>query len=160
MCFKMRSSPLAAALLLFSIGVAAQSTDWNRVKLLPPGTEVRVESGVARLQGKIRSVSDDSLIVRTAQGEEAIGRQQIKLLLEKIKGHRGKHILIGLGVGAAGGGLAGAKIGADLASALRGSVLGGAAAGAALVGAAGAVVGVGVGAALPSGSGWRPVYRQ
>jgi hypothetical protein len=148
-------------LLVFAIAAAAQSSaqDWNVVKALAPGTEVRVTSA-RDVRGTLQSASDDSLIVNSGKGLETITRQEIVRVSLRKRGHRARNVLIGLAIGAG----AGAGIGAATATAgcknsgncillyPKGETAG---IGAGVLGAIGALVG----AVIPTG-GWRDGYRK
>src|SRR5690349_1967615 len=97
---------LAAALLVPAI-LAAQPSDWTKVKSLAAGAEVRVEANGTRTQGRLQSTTDESMVVRTKSGDEMIARAQVTLVAEKKRSRRKKHALIGLGIGAAAGGALG-----------------------------------------------------
>src|SRR5450631_761343 len=92
-----------AVLLLAAVTVAAQPpiTNWNDVKTLPPGTDIRVErSGAGPLRGQLQSATDESLVVDSGKGQEMFTRQQVTRVSVKGISHRGRNTLIGLGVGA------------------------------------------------------------
>lgn len=97
--------------------------------------------------------------MKTTKGERTLSRQDIKRVQLKRPGHRGRHALIGLAVGAGGGLVAvaalhnakacntGFCVGPDVAHDVKLAVV-----------PVGAVIGAMVGAALPSG-GWTDIYR-
>jgi hypothetical protein len=94
--------------------------------------------------------------VTSAKGQELFDRRDISVVSVKTQSHRGRNTLIGLGLGAAGGLVAGGI----LAKGAENSLLGGH--GAAIIASsagAGALVGALVGAVIPGGS-WRQVYRK
>ena len=141
-----------AVLLLAALTAAAQSPlqNWVNVKTLAPGTEIRVEpSGTAAVRGRLRSVTDETLVMTSGKGDEMFTRRQITRVSVKGKSHRGRNTLIGLGVGT-GAGLAlglGARQGFLDSDVTAGGIVGG------------ALIGTIIGVAIPTG-GWRQVYQQ
>lgn len=140
---------------LITTTLAWAAGDWNNVKALMPGTEVRLEaSGQNASRGRLASVTNDSVVLTTAKGQETFARQQVARISQKKNGHRGRNVLIGAAVGAG----AGLGIGAAASSCSHfcvvspGLVRGG---GAALGAAAGALIG----AVIPTG-GWKEIYKQ
>jgi len=147
-----------AVLLVFAIAAAAQSPlqDWNVVKALAPGTDVRVLAA-RTVRVTVQSANDDSLIVHSGKGLETIARQDIARVSVRKRGHRGRNALIGLAAGAG----AGAVIGAATDHTCTGwcifQVSKGTAAGILAVVFGG--VGAAIGAVIPTG-GWLEVYRR
>ena len=97
-----------AAMLLpiLSLAAAAQTpaSQWDTVKMLAPGTEVRVASANAKpIQGALESVTDSALMLTQAGGPKSFSRTQILSVSVKGKGHRLRNAMIGLGVGTAAG---------------------------------------------------------
>jgi len=97
-----------AAMLLpiLSLAAAAQSpaSQWDTLKMLAPGTEVRVASANAKpMQGTLESVTDSDLVLTQAGGPKSFGRTQILSVSVKGKDHRLRNAMIGLGVGTAAG---------------------------------------------------------
>ncbi len=147
---------VSAAYLVAAFALSAQASagKWNDVKALLPGTEIRLVSGQSTARGPIQSVTDDSVVLTTAKGQETFSRQQIDRLWQKRSGHRARNALIGAGIGA------GAGLGIGLATSscshfcivspglIRGALT-----------AVGAVAGALIGVAIPSG-GWKEVYKQ
>lgn len=138
---------------------------WANLRLLTAGAEIRVNAtGQQTIRGTLRSVNDDTLIVGQPQGERTLARSMVASVSVK-KSHRIRHMLIGLGVGAAGGLAAGA--GLDSAYPCRymdlGCVpapgIGTSPSAKEIVTPIGAVLGLAVGALLPAG-GWREIYRS
>jgi len=136
------------------------SKDWVSLGGCSPQAEVRitlVRGG--NLRGSIRNASAGSLVVKTEDGKRTLSRQEIGRVQLKRPGRRGRHALIGLGVGAGGGAIGAAAlhkskacstgfcVGPDVASDARIAIV-----------PAGALIGALVGAALPSG-GWTGIYR-
>jgi hypothetical protein len=103
-------SMLTRTVLLLSIlsFVAAAQTpvsDWEIVKMLPSGTQVRVAAATAKpIQGTLESVTDSELVVLTpGTGPQSFPRAQVASVSLKEKDHRLRNALIGLGVGTAAG---------------------------------------------------------
>jgi hypothetical protein len=152
---------------LFAQAVATPpKNDWANLKTLTAGTEMRViATGGQTIRGSFVSVSDDALIVGQPKGERMLTRSMVASVSLKKKNHRIRHMLIGLGVGAAGGLAAGA--GLDSAYPCRYMDLGCVPApgigkypsNKELVTPVGAVLGLVVGTVLPTG-GWREIYRS
>jgi hypothetical protein len=147
-----------AILLLATLTAAAQSPlqNWTNVKTLSPGTEIRVDpASAAAVRGRLRNVTDETLVVTSGKGEEMFTRLQIGRVSIRGKGHRRRNTLIGLGVGAGVGlgiGLA-SRAGANQLTVVPNTVV----TAAGMVG--GAVIGTIIGVAIPTG-GWREVYRR
>jgi hypothetical protein len=125
---------------------------WANLNRLENGSEIRVVlAGGKTLRGFLQSVSPDSLAINATTSQEALSRQEIKLVSQKRPGHRGRNTLIGLGIGAAGGLATGAAIDhgdhgwfPNLGKAVFTPL--------------GAIIGTVVGVAIPTG-GWRVVYH-
>jgi hypothetical protein len=148
---------ITAVLLLVAAIAAAQTnaSNWNTVKALTTGTDVRILNGSRTVGGKIEGVTDETLVVNSGKGQETFGQQQVLTVSVRKARHRGRNALIGLAVGA-GAGLAiglGTRPGPNqLKIVPTGAIVGG-------LTAAGAIVGVIVGVVIPSG-GWREVYKK
>ena len=148
---------IAVCLLALSVSGFSQTPDlshgrnWNNLTVLSPGTEVRLElSGSHFLQGSVHSVTDDSLAVDSASGQETFTRQQVMRASVRKQSNRGRNALIGLGVG--GGVGLGFVIAPHSSSS---SICCSAGATVAFDAAVGAIIG----ALVPTG-GWREIYRQ
>lgn len=145
----------SATLLVLAAGtlLAQSAADWNVVKGLAPGTQIRTEAAAHKVSGQVESVGDDAIVVRTGAVRETATRSQITRVAVKKPGHRKRNILIGTGVGA---GL-GLGVGLAAKSCTGIGCIGSTAveAGAPPVFAA---LGAIVGAVLPTG-GWRDIYR-
>jgi hypothetical protein len=127
---------------------------WDRVIGSAPQAEIRatlVQGGSVR--GSLVSASADSLVIRTAKGEQALARQDVRRAEVKRTGHRVRNMAIGLAVGAGGGAAIAVAahsctgfgcIGADAVEKGAVPVL--------------AVLGGLIGATLPSGA-WKEIYR-
>ena len=149
----------AALLLLFAFAVGAQPApkDWQSLKDLSPGTAVRVIAGTRSLSGSLQSVSDDALSVSSDKAHETVMRQEVKRVLVRKKGHRGRNALIGLAAGAGVGAIVGAASHRDCTGFCVLNISRGQDAGIA-AGVFG-ILGAAVGTLLPTGN-WREVYRQ
>jgi hypothetical protein len=148
---------LGLLLAVLSPTLVAQTNvaDWNAVKALTVGTEVRITSGSRSIRGEIERTTDDVLVVTSRKGQEMFERQQVSVVSIKKAGHRKRNTLIGLAAGA-GGGLA---IGiAARAKPGQWEIISNDVVTAGFV-AAGAIVGTVVGVIIPTG-GWREVYRR
>ncbi len=146
----------AAVFALATVSTAAQTTaaTWSSIQALPAGSEVRIAAGPRTVRGKIDRVTDDSLALTSAKGQEMFTQQEISRVWVKKPGHRKRNALIGLGIGA------GVGLGVGL-SAASCTGLGCIGADAIEIGAplGLAVVGTAIGAAIPTG-GWREIYRK
>jgi hypothetical protein len=147
---------LATMAAVLVLNATAQQTkpiaQWANLNLLDSGSEIRVVlNGGKTMTGFLQNVSADSIAINAATSQEALSRQDVKLVSLKRPGHRGRNTVIGLSIGAGGGLATGAAIdrnnhgwfpnlGKDVFTPL------------------GAIVGTVVGVALPTG-GWRVVYR-
>jgi hypothetical protein len=151
-----RTRRLAAALLLLAATVAAQtnSTNWNAVKTLMPGTDVQILSGSRTLRGKIDGVTDDAIVVRSRKGPETFKQSEVTRVSLRRNGHRTRNALIGLGIGAGAGLGVGAAADASCKSFCFGGNLG-----KEVFTPVGALVGILVGALIPTG-GWREIYQK
>jgi hypothetical protein len=134
--------------------LSAQSSDWEGVKRLSSGRQVKIVLGNGTsYKGHVRSVDENSLALES--GRIAV-KQEIKRVLIKTGGHRGKHALIGGAIGAA----AGLGVGAGIDSGCNRSsftICTGNLGKAVLTPAFG-LIGLGIGALLPAG-GWQEIYR-
>ncbi len=141
-------STLAASTL-----TAQSGTDWNTVKALAPGTQIRMETAPRKVSGQLLSVSDEAIVVRSGGREDSVRRSEVTRIAVKKPGHRKRNVLIGLGVGA------GAGLGIALAV---NSCHGIGCIDSGVIEAAAppilAVLGAIVGAIIPTG-GWREIYR-
>jgi hypothetical protein len=132
-----------------------RKADWNNVTSLARAAEVRVElSGARSVRGGVLNVTEDSLDVNSASGQETFTRQEVLRVSVRTPSHRGRNTLVGLALGAG----TGVGLGAAAASGCRSfCIANGAAVG--VLNGLGAVIGAGIGAAVPTG-GWHEVYRQ
>jgi outer membrane lipoprotein SlyB len=130
-----------------------QHGNWDKVKQLSVGREILVvENDAKSFQGKLQSVSDESITIRLTTGEETLAKGNILRVSSRGVSHRWRNVGLGAGIGAGGG--AGIGAAAENATGFGWSRGLSAAVGAVIGLAAGAAVG----AALPTG-GWHEVYR-
>jgi len=166
----MSSTALSRSLFLFlllSFAAAAQVpvSPWENLKLVVPGSQVRVASGTSGkpIEGTLASVTDSELVLRRSSGADSFARTQIARVSVRQSSHRLRNTFIGLGVGTAAGLLIGFGIGHAQASGCRtssGSWCGlDTVAGAGLGGISGLVGGTLTGAFWATGK-WRDVYVQ
>lgn len=138
-------STIMIALLAQPIFLSGQtSADWASVKVLPVGTNVRVETNAKkRFEGVVKAVSDTLITITTKSETETFQSSDVKKLFRVEAGSRGKWAAIGAAIGAGiGAGLGLALLGATGGSDNTGAVI------APIIGA-GAGVGGGLGAAFP-----------
>lgn len=135
----------------------ANPTDWNTVKALSSGTDVRVTIGPRTVSGKIIRTTDDDILLVSGKGQEMFARQEVGRVLLKGDSHRGRNSLIGLGIGGAAGVIIGAAAhqectGWCIFKTSRGADMAG---GGIVLGGLGAIVG----ALIPTRT-WLEVYRR
>jgi hypothetical protein len=141
------------------------STEWAALAACSPQTDIRVSliNGI-NVRGALQGVSPDALEVKTADGQQRLAREEIKRVQMRRGGRRGRHMLIGMAVGAGTGLAVGAIgdhvihdrpctgtgwcVGPDLSNV-----------GKMVLTPVGAVVGALVGMALPS-QGWTDLYQS
>jgi hypothetical protein len=147
--------------LLGTTAVAQKKAgDWNTVKAISTGTDVRVKTGSRTVSGTIDRVTDDTLTITSGKGSEMFSQQDVARVSVGKKGHRGRNALIGLGIGTGAGIGIGLGIGHNCGTGL--SALGcplSTGLGGALGGAIGLAGGTAIGALIPTG-GWREVYEK
>lgn len=148
---------LAAVLFVFAATVAAQTTaaDWNTVKTLVAGTDVRIASGSRTASGKLGRVTDETIVVNSGKGSEMFTQQEVTRVSVGKQGHRARNALIGLGAGAGVGlvvGLAARSGSGGFGPNLDNLVT-------TVLAVGGAVGGIIVGAVIPTG-GWREIYKK
>lgn len=140
-----------------SPALAHKKADWNNVTSLARAAEVRVElSGSRSVRGGVLNITEDSLAVNSASGQETFTREQVLRVSVRKQSRRGRHVLVGFAIGAG----VGVALGATTAAVCSGSVCGGY--GGDIIGVAtgaGAALGATIGALAPA-SGWHEVYRQ
>ena len=146
--------------VVFMAGTAcaqANATDWNTVKGLATGADVRITMGSRTVHGKVLRVSDKGIVLASGKAQEMFPQQDVLRVRLRGDSHRGRNSLIGWGGGAAIGAIIGAAAHQDctgwcIFNTSRGADT---AAGAIVVGGIGAIVG----ALIPSRS-WLEVYRK
>jgi hypothetical protein len=137
--------------------LAQSSASWDAVRELAPGSQIRVTTlDGHKLQGSLQSVTDDAIVLATSKSFQTFGRPAIAKISVKRQGHRGRNALIGLGVGA-GAGLVAGEI-HDHGCPASGCAFIGKNAGKEVLTPLGALIGVTIGALVPTG-GWHDIYR-
>jgi hypothetical protein len=146
-----------ALLALLATAMAAQTSvaNWDTVRALTNGTQVRITADSRTVRGKIDRITDDALMVTSGKGPETFDRQQVSVVSVEKSGHRKRNALIGLAVGT------GVGLGIGIAARSKPNQLEIIPNSAVTAGftVAGAVVGTIVGVVIPSG-GWREIYRK
>jgi len=148
---------LGVLLAFMATTLAAQTNvaDWNTVKALTTGTQVRITAGTRTVRGGIERTTDDALVVTTEKGQEMFDRQEVSVVSVKKPSHRKRNTLIGLAAGT------GVGLGIGIATRPKPGQLEVITPGAVTAGftAAGAIGGTLVGVIIPTG-GWREVYKK
>jgi hypothetical protein len=148
---------IVGGFLLGAGSSSAQSTsNWNDVKALSFGTQVRITAGSQTVTGRYQSANDETVVLTSGKGQEMFARQQVTKVAAKKDARRPRNTLIGLAAGAGTGLAAGAITDSKC---VAGSCFLGTNFGKAVLIPAGAILGLGVGFAWPTG-GWRTVYKQ
>ena len=146
-----------AFLALMAMTLAAQTSvaEWNAVKALTTGTQVRITVGSRTVRGGIDRTMDGALVVTTEKGQEMFDRQEVSVVSVKKPSHRKRNTLIGLAAGT------GAGLGIGIATRPKPGQLEIITPDAITAGftAAGAIGGTLVGLIIPPG-GWREVYKK
>ena len=155
----MRRNVQNFVLMLLSVALASQTafaeqSDWENVRQLTPGQEIKLRlfSGKS-YRGSLQAVTDNGVILSSGQ---TVPKSDVRRLLSKNRSHRGKHALIGAGIGAAAGLSLGAAADSDCT---KTSYFCTGNAGKAIGTPLFAIIGLAIGAALPSNS-WHEVYRS
>jgi len=131
-------------------GKSAQA-NWNILKGLTPGDDIRIVLNDKKTyRAQFQSVSEESIVVRLATGDQAFDRQSVLRVSTQGKSHR----LRNAGLGAA----MGVGLGAITAASTSRNDSEARAIGWAVLPPVSGAVGAGVGALLPTG-GWHDVYR-
>jgi len=149
---------LCLAVLSTAATALAQSnaTDWNSVKALATGADVRINSGSRTVHGKVLRVSDENIVLALGKSQEMFAQREVLRVRLRGDSHRGRNSLIGLGVGAAAAVITGAVGHRDCSDWIFCTSRGGdMAAGGIVFGGIGAAIG----ALIPSRS-WLEVYRR
>jgi len=151
---------LLVCLVVVSLAATALAqsnlTDWNTVKGLATGADVRLTAGSRTVHGKVLRVNDENIVLALGKGQEMFPQQEVLRVRLRGDSHRGRNSLIGLAGGTAMGVVVGAAAhndcngfcfynsrGADMAG---GGILGGG-------------LGAIVGALIPTRS-WLEIYRK
>jgi hypothetical protein len=152
-------SPLARLTVLvplLALAAAGQAplSNWDTVRTLASGTEVRIDAGKSKVvTGKLDSVTESAVLVNVGTDRQTFDRAQVASISVRKSGHRVRNTFIGLGVGLAAGLGIGAAAGHNCTTFLCGPgdvIVGG------IVGTAGGTV---AGVVWPTG-GWRKVYQR
>src|ERR1035437_8412286 len=70
--------------------------NWVNLKQLAPGQQIRVVLNDAKsYTGSLHSVSDESLVIRTAGGEQTVDRQNVLRVSTKGQSHRLRNAALG-----------------------------------------------------------------
>jgi len=132
-------------------------TNWATVQALPAGTEVLVAlNGPKDVKGKVETVTEDSILVKSGKRQETVTRGNISWLSVRVS-RRKSHVasstkmgaVIGAGVGVVFGIICSAAVGSDGAVCYLAVPVG-----AGLYAGLGAALG-----AVSPGGGWREIYR-
>ena len=146
-----------------SVTAAAQppapASNWNSVKMLAPGTQLRVAAAASKpVQGTLQSVTDTELVLLHKATRQSFERSAAINVSVRVNGHRRRNTLIGLGVGTGAGVAIGAGVGAAQARNCHGFLCGLTVdVDTAVGGAVGLVGGILTGVFWPTG-GWRTIY--
>ena len=148
---------LALGIALLSAHFCLAQSEWGVVQQLTSGQQLKLvlKDGASR-RGSFESANDSGVVIRSGNGEQTVQRDQVARVLVKGKGHRGRHALVGAGIGAAAGLAAGAAIDNDCS---KGSLICTGNKGKAILTPVFGLVGAGIGALIPSG-GWHELYRS
>jgi hypothetical protein len=158
-------SRMMILLPLFAITAAAQAppSNWDKVKALSPGTQVRVAVDTSTTGkskptvGTVESVTDDNLVLLQGAGPLSFPRAQVMRISVRKQRHRVRNAFIGLGVGTVAGIAIGAGAGAAQAQNCKAFLCGlSVLVDAVGVGAIGLVAGTFTGVFWPPG--WQIVY--
>jgi len=143
-----------AGAMYFALATTAQNSDWQVLKTVSPGQRIRIalRDGKTR-DAKLQSADDSALTIDRGQ---ILNKNDVRRVLLKRKGHRGKHALIGAGIGGGTGLGLGTAVDAQCS---HESIF--------CTGPYGKIVftplfgaiGAGVGAVLPAHGGWQEIYR-
>jgi len=146
---------VAGADVIFHLAAQTSVAEWNAVKALTTGTQVRITVGSRTVRGGIDRTMDGALVVTTEKGQEMFDRQEVSVVSVKKPSHRKRNTLIGLAAGT------GAGLGIGIATRPKPGQLEIITPDAITAGftAAGAIGGTLVGLIIPPG-GWREVYKK
>src|SRR6202034_2606134 len=91
----------------FSSSAIASTGDWAGLvhsRTISAGSEIEARTtDNKRYRGQFKAAEDDTLVVVTATGEQRFARAAVSRISVEKAGHRMRHTLIGLGIGAAAG---------------------------------------------------------
>jgi hypothetical protein len=158
-----RRSLLVFPLVAFVAAAQQPASNWENLKTVAPGTQVRVVSGTSLkpIQGRLGSVTDTDLVLGRGASQQSFLRPQVSGVFVEKSHHRLRNALIGLGVGTGAGLLIGFGVGHAQESGCRksGGWFCGLDAGVetGVGGVAGLLGGSLLGAFWPTG-GWRKIY--
>jgi hypothetical protein len=153
----LQRSALASLIVLALAGSAAaqplnSKPDWDYLSGLAPGSEIRIFLADGKqVRGYLQRVTSDTIAINAPTSQELVPRTQVRRVQLKRDSHRRRNTLIGFGVGAGTGLVAGGILDSKASDFLPN-------AGKIAFGSIGALLGTGIGAAWPTG-GWRNVYR-
>ena len=83
-------------------------TDWNNLQQLNVGDKVEVvHHNLSKYKGKVLAWTEEAISLRTGGQDVTIPREEVYRVTQLSKGHRGRNVLISLGLGAAVGTLIG-----------------------------------------------------
>jgi hypothetical protein len=143
-----------------SAGLQAGRADWNNLKRLGRGDQVRVvRRDSSSYTGEIQAVGDGAITVRTGPAEKTFSREDVLRVSVKGRSHRRRNALLGLLIGAGAGvavNVAFPEMGAGRCAQPWPACVD--AGSAAAVGLLGGAIGAAAGAAIPTGR-WQEVYR-
>jgi len=142
---------LAATPMLISAPPGAGQANWETLKQLSPGQEVKVVQNDAKsFQGNFQSLSDEAIVLRLAVGDQTFPKQNVLRISARGQRHRMRNALIGAGIGAG----VGLGIGAagDNPNGLLPNI------GKEVFTPVGGIIGAIVGALVPA-RGWHEIYR-
>jgi hypothetical protein len=149
--------PFLSVVLIGSPLFGAENPEWNNLKQLSPGQQVRVKSSNAKFsKGEFQSVNDDAIAIRVKGADQRFERSAVQQVSSRRSGHRMRHALIGAAIGAAVGLGTGAAIDNDCNAQ---SIVCTGNRGKAILTPAFGLIGAGIGALLPAGH-WQELYRQ
>src|SRR5205814_9308656 len=79
----------------------ADQANWDKLKQLSPGEEVKIVQNDAKsFQGNFQSVSDDAIVLHIAAGDQAFPKETVLRISARGQRHRMRNALIGAGIGA------------------------------------------------------------
>ena len=127
-------------------------SNWDHLSGLAAGSEIRILlANGKQVRGYLQRVTADGISINAPTSQDLVPRTEVRRVHLKRASHRRRNTLIGLGVGAGGGLVAGGILDSKTSDFIPNL-------GKIVFGSIGALLGTGVGAAWPTG-GWREVYR-